>query len=270
MTSTSRRRVGDPISQTPVDFNKLKFLAHGTSGCVYAIDEDRILKEYYNVEDSAEERRALDRLGSHPNIIRYLGDANPSSIILERGIPFLSLSNTADIWIRNREAWIKDMAEGLSYIHQNNIIHGDFGCENMVVVGTRIKIIDFEGCGMDGAESTAAYKWYNRRGLSVDVQSDIFAYGCAMYQILTGKPTFSELVEDVDRDKVARRLWAEGRFPDVEGLRADSVMLGCWSGKFRSMGEVIAALDSTLDSRSAIIERAVSLYRWIATMVTGT
>lgn len=244
MTSTTRPHICDPDSQPPVDFNKLKFIAHGTSGVVYAIDEYRVLKEYYNVEDGAEERRALDRLGSHPNIIGYWGDANEQSIILERGVPLLSLSDTADIWAHNRDDWIRDMAEGLLYMHEKKIIHGDFGCENMVVVENRVKIIDFEGCGMDSKESTAAYKWYNRRGLSVDAQSDIFAYGCAVYQILTGKPTFSELVELGDRDKVARRRWAEKRFPDVRGWRLDSLMLGCWSGDFASMGEVIIALDA--------------------------
>ncbi|EGX92662.1 Protein kinase-like domain [Cordyceps militaris CM01] len=239
MTSASKQRICDTQL---VDSNKRKFLAHGTSGIVYAIDENRVLKEYYDAEQGTEEHRALDRLGSHPNIIQCFGGAKENSIILERGIPLLSLSDAADIWIQNREAWIKDVAEGLLYIHQNNIIHGDIGCENMVIVDKRVKIIDFEGCGMDGKESTAAYKWYNRRGLSVDVQSGIFAYGCAVYQLLTGKPTFSELVDRVDRDKVARRLWTEGRFPDVQGLRLDSVMLGCWSGEFNSMEEVIAAL----------------------------
>ncbi|ATY66924.1 kinase-like domain [Cordyceps militaris] len=230
MTSASKQRICDTQL---VDSNKRKFLAYGTSGIVYAIDENRVLKEYYDAEQGTEEHRALDRLGSHPNIIQCFGGAKENSIILERGIPLLSLSDAADIWIQNREAWIKDIAEELLYIHQNNIIHGDIGCENMVIVDKRVKIIDFEGCGMDGKESTAAYKWYNRRGLSVDVQSDIFAYGCAVYQLLTGKPTFSELVDRVDRDKVARRLWTEGRFPDVQGLRLDSVMLGCWSGEFK-------------------------------------
>ncbi|KAJ6787771.1 hypothetical protein PWT90_06457 [Aphanocladium album] len=251
MTSTSKRRICDASSQQSVEPNKRTFLAHGSTGIVYAIDEYQVSKEYYDAEEGAEERRALERLGSHPNIIRYFGTGQENSIILERGIPLLALSDTAGISIQSKEAWITDIAEGLLHIHKNNIIHGDIGCENMVIVDDRVKIIDFEGCGIDGEDSAAAYKWYNRRESSADTQSDIFAYGCAIYQILTGKPTFFDLVDCDDREKVARRLWAEGRFPDVRGLRLASVMLGCWSGEFHCMEDVIAAMDSMSGSRSA-------------------
>ncbi|OAA49227.1 Protein kinase-like domain protein [Cordyceps fumosorosea ARSEF 2679] len=268
MTSTSRlAHTCDQGSQLPVDFNKLKFIAHGTSGVVYAIDEHRVLKEYYDAEDGAEERKALDRLGPHPNIIAYYGNADQKSIVLERGIPLLSLSGTSDIRMQDREAWIKDLAEGLLHIHKHNIVHGDVGCENMVLVKNRVKIIDFEGCAMDGKDGTAAYKWHNRRDLSVDTKSDIFAYGCVVYQILTGKTTLFELAEVADRDKVARRLWSEKRFPDVRGLRLDSVMLGCWSGELTSMEDVVAALDSASRPRG-VFGRAASLYRWLVSFLT--
>ena len=90
--------------------------------------------------------------------------------------------------------------------------------------------------------------------MSVDAQSDTFAYGCAVYQILTDKSIFSEVVDRADRDKVARCLRAESRFPDVGGLRLDRVALSRRPGDFNSMGDVIAALGSISGSRSALGE----------------
>lgn len=234
-----------PGSQLLIDFNTLEFLAPGTSGVVYAIDKDRVLKEYYDLDGGKVERQALDRLGSHPNIIGYFGEADAKSIVLERGIPLSSLSQTAVIPIQKQMAWIRDAADGLQYMHQQGIIHADVGCENMVIVEDQLKIIDFEGCSIDGKEATAGYKWYNRGDSSVDSQSDIFAYGCLIYQILTGSPTFHEFAASDDRSNIVRHLYAEQRFPEVQGLPLGDVMLGCWSGRFKSMGEVISALDQT-------------------------
>lgn len=56
-------------------------------------------------------------------------------------------------------AWIRDAAKGLQYVHQRGIVHAAVGCENMVLVKDRLKMIDFEGCGIDGQEPTSAYKW---------------------------------------------------------------------------------------------------------------
>ncbi|KPM35470.1 hypothetical protein AK830_g11100 [Neonectria ditissima] len=265
MTSTPKPRI--PIgasSQLSVDFSTLEFLSPGTSGIIYTVDDDRVLKEYYDLDGGNVECRALDRLGSHPNIIGYFGQVNSKSIILERGTPLSSLQ-TATISVPKQMAWIRDVAEGLQYMHQRGIIHADVGCENMVIVGDRLKIIDFEGCSIDGDEATAGYKWYNRRDLSADSQSDIFAFGCVIYQMLTGRPTFHELAESGDRSNVARRLWAEHRFPKVQGLPLSDVMLGCWSGHFKSMGEVISALDSTWTTRLDAPRLTMNIRGWIST-----
>ncbi|EGX92306.1 Protein kinase-like domain [Cordyceps militaris CM01] len=231
-------------STLPIDPGQLIHIGHGTTGVVYAIDGQRVLKHFYDIDEGAEERKALERLGSHPNIIGYLGEGDSNSIVLERGIPLLQLAETDDIWVQNHRTWIRDVADGLQYMHDKGIVHGDIGCENLVVVENRLKIIDFEGCGIDGEEARAGYKWYNRQGSAVDIHSDIFAYGCVIYQLLTGKPTFYDLVEVDDKKKIAQDRYARHIFPDVQSLPFSSVMLGCWTGQFKSMGEVLAALDA--------------------------
>lgn len=266
MTSTVRPRSScSPGPQLPIDFDALEFLAHGTSGAVYAIDKDWVLKESWELDRGIVERQALGRLGSHPNIIGYFGEATPNSIVLERGIPLLSPERIGLVPTQKKLAWIRDVAEGLLYIHQQGIIHADVGCENIVIVDGQLKIIDFEGCSMDGKEATAGYKWYNRKDDSVTLQSDIFAYGCVVYQILTGRPTFHELTESDDRSNLVRRRCAQHRFPDIQGLLLSDVILRCWSGSFKSMAEVISALDST-STRLLSPPRLTSiLWKWVGT-----
>lgn len=227
-----------------IDFHALEFLAPGTSAAVYTIDNERVLKEYYDPDGGTIELQALARLGSHPNIIRYFGHADDKSIVLERGQPLAIQSQTVSAPMETKLAWIRDAAAGLQYIHEQGIIHADVGCENMVLVKDRLKMIDFEGCSIDGQDAASAHKWYNRRDTIVNKQSDIFAYGCVVYQILTGKNTYHEYEASTDRASLVRQLYAENRFPQVQDLPLGDLMTGCWSGSFTSMDEVVSALDS--------------------------
>ncbi|KAL7928579.1 kinase-like domain-containing protein [Trichoderma chlorosporum] len=248
MTSTARQDIlHSPGLQVSIDFNTLKFLAPGTSAAVYAIDDERVLKEYHDPDCGTVELQALERLDSHPNIIRYFGKADDKSIVLERGQPLATQGQTVSAPIKTKLAWIRDAATGLQYIHKQGIIHADFGCENMVLVKDRLKIIDFEGCSIDGQEAASGYKWYNCQGSIINEQSDIFAYGCVVYQILTGRPTYYEYEASKDRSKLVRQLYAENRFPEVQDLPLGDFMTGCWSGSFSSMDEVISALIKSLN-----------------------
>lgn len=226
-----------------VDFNSLEFLAPGTSAAVYTIENGRVLKEYYDKDGGIVELKAFSRLGSHPNIIRFLGKANCKSIVLEHGQPLARPGHTGSAPMTTKLAWIRDAAIGLQHMHRQGVIHADFGCENMVLVEGRLKIIDFEGCSIDGEEAASTYKWYNRRGSMVNTQSDIFAYGCVVYQILTGKPTYHEYEASKDRSSLVQRLYSENKFPQVQDLPMGDLMINCWSGSFDSMDEVIVLLD---------------------------
>lgn len=229
-----------------INDDQLQVIAHPSS-VVYAVDDNQVLKEYYDVDMNIEtERKALRGLGHHPKIIRYLGDASPKSILLQRGTPILNeySSIPADqIPLQRRLAWIKDAACGIQHIHQNHIIHADIGCENMVLVADRLQIIDFEGCGIDGGESLSAYKWYNRKGLQVNTESDIFAFGCAVYQLLTGRRPYESLAESENCAAQVQELYTLGQFPDTHHLPLHRIMQGCWDGTLGSIDEVLSGLD---------------------------
>ncbi|KAH8730411.1 kinase-like domain-containing protein, partial [Phaeosphaeriaceae sp. PMI808] len=203
-----------------IDYDSLDFLAAGGSGTIYAIDEERVLKEFYD-KGIEVERRAFERLGSHPNIVKYVGSVD-NSLILERGQPIRKLikEKGLKISLETKIRWLKEAAEGTRYIHDKHIIHADTGCHNWIIVHGHLKIIDFDGCRIDGEEAGSCYEWfsYKESTPAISRKTDIFAFGCAMY---------------------------ENQYPDVNNLPLSNLMKGCWHGTFSSMHEILQGLEGS-------------------------
>ncbi|KAF1365761.1 kinase-like protein [Lizonia empirigonia] len=207
-----------------IEYGSLKFLAAGGSGVIYAIDEERILKEFHE-EGIDVERRALERLGLHVNIVRCLG-ATDDGLILERGRTVRTViqgSGANQIPLHTKVRWLHEAAEGTRYMHNNGIIHADVGCHNWIVVQDRLKIIDFEGSSIDGEDAGACYEWFSYKESSprISWKTDIFAFGCAIY---------------------------ENQFPEVENIPLGRLMQGCWNGTFDSMDQVRQELRASLQA----------------------
>ncbi|KAF2272871.1 kinase-like protein [Westerdykella ornata] len=229
-----------------IDYQKLVFLAAGSSGIVYAIDEEKVLKEYHS-EGIDVERRAFERLGLHRNIVRCFG-AIDNGIILERGQSLRKVieeSGAEQIPLDKRIRWLQEAAEGTRYLHEKGIIHADVGCNNWIIVHGRLKIIDFEGCSIDGEEAGACYEWFSYRQSTpvISRKTDIFAFGCAVYEVMTGRQPHQELAASDDRMLRIKQLYADNHFPEVENIPLGSLMQGCWHGTFTSMDEVLQDLE---------------------------
>lgn len=229
-----------------IDYGRLTLIGYGGSAVVYGIDESTVLKEYTDGADEGFtiECKALLRLGLHSSIVQCLGSPKTGSLILERGQPLLTNISEADL--DDKLQWIEDAAQGLQHLHRNGIVHADFGCPNMILINRRLKIIDFGGCSIDGGEAFAGYNWYSCKGrTSPNWETDVFAFGCSMFEILTGKPPYHEYESKPDRGDIVRNLYTERRFPEVNQLPLQEIILGCWHGTFHSMDDVIRRLDAT-------------------------
>uniref|UniRef100_UPI003AAC9C39 testis-specific serine/threonine-protein kinase 6-like n=1 Tax=Centroberyx gerrardi TaxID=166262 RepID=UPI003AAC9C39 len=93
-------------------------------------------------------------------------------------------------------AMFAQMVNAVSYLHQNNIVHRDLKCENVLLMGNQVKISDF-GFARIAMESTELSKTYCGsaayappevlRGIPYDPKKhDIWSMGVILYAMVTG------------------------------------------------------------------------------------
>ncbi|KAJ7489301.1 hypothetical protein FB451DRAFT_686485 [Mycena latifolia] len=122
---------------------------------------------------------------------------------------FRNLEHPHDI---DRLSLILDVALGLKYLHENRVIHGDLKAINILVTPSRRACIaDFGLSSVADAMTlrfthttasntragTARYQAPELfRGGKTHFDSDVYAFACVCYEILTGKAPFHELPTD--------------------------------------------------------------------------
>ncbi len=111
------------------------------------------------------------------------------------------LNEAGALPLRRIVAIVRQVCEGLAHAHARSIVHRDIKPGNIVVgAEDRVKVTDFGLAqppqGEDSAlnQAIAGTPGYmapeQLRGGRVDARADIFAVGCVLYQMLTGRQPF--------------------------------------------------------------------------------
>jgi len=158
---------------------------------------------------------------NHPNIASIYGlddSSNLQALILElvEGPTLADRIKQGPIPVEDSLRIARQIAEALEYAHEHGVVHRDLKPANIKLTGSDVvKVLDFglakaiEGNtdSIDVSTSptisqvatevgvilgTAAYMSPEQaKGKSVDRRADIWSFGCVLFEMLTGKNTFS-------------------------------------------------------------------------------
>ncbi|XP_021714321.1 mitogen-activated protein kinase kinase kinase 17-like [Chenopodium quinoa] len=184
------------------------------------------------------EKEILSELSiiNHPNIVRCLGD----SLSLESGtqhynlfLEYASKGSLADqlklsggkFEFSEVKNYTKSILKGLSHLHESGIVHCDIKLQNILVFedGTA-KIADFglakkvsNEVGGNQLRGTPLYMSPEIvAGGKVESPADVWALGCAVVEMVTGKPAW-EISPESDVSSLLYRIAIGGESPKIPG-----------------------------------------------------
>lgn len=175
-----------------------------------------LVSDPISVQRFQQEAKAAASL-SHPNIITVFDFG-----VTEDGLAFLVmdylegpslgdlLDRTGSVPADEAIDIFRQVLKGLAHAHRKGVVHRDLKPRNMVLAvdedGTvQVKIVDFgiaKVIPQDGGESqhlTQTGEVFGSpiymspeqcSGMQLDLRSDIYSWGCVMYEVLTGAPPF--------------------------------------------------------------------------------
>ncbi|RLN73169.1 hypothetical protein BBJ28_00026245, partial [Nothophytophthora sp. Chile5] len=180
---------------------------------------------------SPEEKRVFLREANiwhrlrHPHVVTLFGACHvsrPCFFVCEEATngnlaDYLDKPKTADgsiVWGKLYEA-----AMGLQHLHQNNVVHGDLKCNQILVSGEGVaKLTDFGmsfiSSGSTPAVSTAAVRWTAPECLTSEgpptFKSDVYSFGMCVVEAVTKTIPWGLLLSDVAViDKLKHQVFME-------------------------------------------------------------
>ena len=227
-----RRTLTDPVAtaSSPAAIGPggrirlVRQLGRGAMGTVH-LGEDMVLGRRVAVKELAgplasmpevrerfrREARALARISS-PHVVQVFdlyqeGDRQFLSMELCEGDSLAArLRESGRLSAQEAARLGAQIAEGLASAHGRGVIHRDLKPANVLFSGDDIKVADFGLARMgdsamtqEGAVmGTPTYMAPEQtRGAAVDARADLYALGCVLFEMLSGKPPYSGAVREV-------------------------------------------------------------------------
>jgi len=229
-------------------------VGQGGSGAVLAID-DRLVIKYYADGDRAtmdfeRELRIYERLqGSElsPNVVQFKYQWDHGIVMERLGMTLRQRLHLKDVTVELKDRWISETTQGLAFLHSKGILHGDFGCQNIMIDGNgHAKLCDFAGSKLDDQNAWICYEVRSQhpgyRGKQPTTVTELFSLGSVIFEISTTRPPYETLT-----NATVRKKYEEGNFPldTVDRPRIRRITEKCWKDKYKKVAEVCEELQET-------------------------
>ncbi len=155
----------------------------------------KITREQFS-ERFEREARAISSL-NHPNVCT-LYDVGPNYLVMElvEGETIAALLKTGPLELKTVMLWASQILAALAEAHSKGIVHRDLKPGNVMIAKSGVKVLDF-GLAKSGTDDTltgshmavgtpAYMAPEQREGKPADARADIYAFGCTLYEMLTG------------------------------------------------------------------------------------
>eukprot|EP01103_Thecamoeba_quadrilineata_P014415 TRINITY_DN4300_c0_g1_i2.p1 TRINITY_DN4300_c0_g1~~TRINITY_DN4300_c0_g1_i2.p1 ORF type:complete len:640 (+),score=138.51 TRINITY_DN4300_c0_g1_i2:12-1931(+) len=183
-------------------------------GVIVAVKQLKFHNLNQDVIDEFQKELALLGKLRHPNVVLLMG-ASTSPPNLCMVTEFLAAGSLFDMIHQRKQQFplttilrmALQSAQGLNYLHLSNppIIHRDLKSANLLVdMNYNVKICDFglsciKQAGQNLREVVGSPFWMAPeviQGLDYDSKADVYSYGVCLYELMTGKIPFSEVVSE--------------------------------------------------------------------------
>lgn len=204
-----------------------------------------------HILDIAKEASIYHRVGPHERLVRIL-DHSRDGLILEymkNGDLKTYLQAQDLIPMSLKLKWAYQIAQAVSLLHSNGIIHCDIKPRNFLLDATlNIKIIDFSGSSLDGSkpasgEGTRFYLPRHWRDPPT-VATDLFALGSTLYEVFQGTSPYEEIPSDQVEERFKRK-----EFPNVSAIPYGQIIKQCWLSQVDSAEHVQAFMRDIIRSK---------------------
>ncbi|RIB22469.1 kinase-like domain-containing protein [Gigaspora rosea] len=217
---------------------------------VYTSIDEKIIKDFIN------ELKLLRSVSNHPNIISFYGVTKDSNGYYNMVLQYADngtlreylMANFTKLQWTDKLCIAKEVALGLLFLHDNNIIHRDLHSKNILIHLRQPKITDFglskqsnEVTSNSNAHGMQAYiepQCLIKRGYKRDKRSDIYSFGQILWEISSGRPPFSSFES---RDLIVIQVFQGNREDPIEGTPSSYIELykKCWDNDPANRPEIM-------------------------------
>lgn len=194
---------------------------------------------------------------SHTNIVSLLGTTTDFGPVvgmvspwMKNGSLYVYLGNRKDVPMSKRRLWVKDIAEGLKYLHKHPIAHGDLTPSNVLIDDNeKAVLIDFGLSVILGGFTNLSVTYTNAKtgspgwaapelfpdppcskGPIPSPPSDVYSFACLMYLIFTGSHLWDITGANADWNIMLRvRKGERPSNPGTIDARYWNLIERCWA-----------------------------------------